>query len=89
LGEVEKWVGHIGQQLDGIIAKLAMGVAGLLSGLFLLALPIILIFGLTWVSMIVSPWLAFFGNLTNFGKAIPNWGDDTKVSFSRLAALVS
>jgi MFS family permease len=37
--------------------KIAMGVAGLLSGLFLLCLPVILIFGMTWVSEIVSPWL--------------------------------
>ncbi len=45
--------------------KLAMGVAQLLSGLFLLALPIIFICGLTWVSAIVSPWLipAFFWTL--------------------------
>jgi S1-C subfamily serine protease len=45
--------------------KLAMGVAQLLSGLFLLALPIIFICGLTWVSGIVSPWLipAFFCTL--------------------------
>jgi hypothetical protein len=45
--------------------NLAMGVAGLLSGIFLLALPVILIFGLTWVSVIVSPWLvpAFFWTL--------------------------
>jgi hypothetical protein len=42
-----------------------MGVAQLLSGLFLLALPIIFICGLTWVSAIVSPWLipAFFWTL--------------------------
>jgi MFS family permease len=39
------------------LKKLGMGVAGLLSGLFLLALPVILIFGLTWVSVLVSPWL--------------------------------
>jgi len=39
-----------------------MAVVGLLGGLILLALPWILIFGLTWVSVIVSPWLmsAFF-----------------------------
>ena len=45
--------------------KLAMGVAQLLSGLFLLALSIIFICGLTWVSAIVSPWLipAFFWTL--------------------------
>jgi hypothetical protein len=39
-----------------------MAVVGLLFGLILLALPWILIFGLTWVSVIVSPWSvpAFF-----------------------------
>jgi hypothetical protein len=39
-----------------------MAVVGLLGGLILLALPGILIFGLTWVSVILSPWLvpAFF-----------------------------
>src|SRR5262245_25542560 len=42
--------------------KIAMGVAAVLSGLFLLALPVILIFGLIWMSVIVWPWLgpAFF-----------------------------
>jgi hypothetical protein len=43
--------------LEENLKKLGMGVAGLLSGLFLLALPMILIFGLTWVSVLVSPWL--------------------------------
>jgi uncharacterized protein YecT (DUF1311 family) len=45
--------------------KIAMGGAALLSGLFLLALPVILVFGLTRVSVIVWPWLApaFFWTL--------------------------
>jgi hypothetical protein len=44
--------------------KIAMGVAALLCGLLLLALPVILIFGLILMSVIVWPWLGPAFSLT-------------------------